>query len=215
MPLVCPHCGAYALSNPDHRPDATRCAACETVTPANIPPLFVVTGASGSGKTTIIPALRPLLPDCIVFDKDLLWGRPESDQFTNNWLRIAYSVAQGGRYSVLCGTTMPWDVDACEDRTLVGPVHYLNLHCNDMVREERLRARPGWRGAGTDAFVDEHITFAHWLVDNAATAYTPPIVTVDTSDRPVADAAAEVAAWVQRILAEQVAPAPSGSAVGA
>ena len=215
MPLVCPHCGAYALSNLDRRPDATRCTACQAVTPANILPLFGVTGASGSGKTTIIPALRPLLPDCVVFDKDLLWGRPATDQFTNNWLRIAYSVAQSGRYSVLCGTTMPWDVEACADRTLVGPVHYLNLHCTDTVRAARLRARPAWRGSGSDAFVAEHRAFARWLLDNAATAYDPPMVTVDTSGRPVAAVAAEVAAWVHDGSAARGAPDPSDAAVGA
>lgn len=46
MPLVCPHCGAYALSNPDHRLDATRCAACDTLTRANILPFWMLPRAT-------------------------------------------------------------------------------------------------------------------------------------------------------------------------
>jgi len=65
MPLVCPSCGAYALGNPARTPGETSCSACGRTTPANIFPLCVVTGASGSGKTTVIPALRERLPEAI------------------------------------------------------------------------------------------------------------------------------------------------------
>jgi hypothetical protein len=40
---------------------------------------------------------------------------------------------------------MPWDIDACPDRGLVGSVHFLNLHCSDEIREQRWRERPPWR----------------------------------------------------------------------
>ena len=33
-------------------------------------PLFIVTGASGTGKTTVIKELRGLLPDVDIFDID-------------------------------------------------------------------------------------------------------------------------------------------------
>ena len=98
-------------------------------TPALILPLFVVTGASGSGKSTIVSELQRRLPDCVVFDNDLLWGKMGDDmyQFHNNWIRIAYAVAQGERHTVICGTIMPWDLDKAEDRRLLGTVHFVNL----------------------------------------------------------------------------------------
>ncbi len=58
MPLVCPKCGAYALNNTERSPNATTCSACGQSTSANIFPLFIVTGASGSGKSTVVSELR-------------------------------------------------------------------------------------------------------------------------------------------------------------
>ncbi len=89
MPLVCPHCGAYALNNTERNLNFTTCSQCGKTTPANILPLFVVTGTSGAGKTSVVPALLQELPECVVFDKDLLWSRCDDTQFYNNWLRIA------------------------------------------------------------------------------------------------------------------------------
>jgi len=153
--------------------------------------------------------LRRYLSECVIFDKDLLWGRPASEHFTNNWLRIAYSIAQGDRHTIICGTIMPWDIDACEDRGLVGAVHFLNLHCNDDVRERRLRERPEWRASSSDAFIAEHKTFAHWLVANAATAYNPSMPIVDTSHASVSDVALTVAQWIRAVLDGQMAPKPA------
>jgi hypothetical protein len=182
---------------------------CHQTTGANIFPLFVVTGASGSGKTFVIPELRCQLPECLVFDKDLLWGRAAPDQFTNNWLRIAYSVAQGGRHTVICGTLMPGDLQACEDRSLVGTIHFLNLHCADDVREQRLRERPAWRQAADEAFIARHKQFARWLLENAATAYEPPMPTVDTSQAPVSEIAGSIAEWVQGVLGGRTVQQPA------
>src|SRR4051794_19524157 len=111
MPLVCPKCGAYALDNPEHSPNSTQCAECGQATPANILPLFIVTGASGSGKSAAAGELRGRLPECVVFDSDLLWGRTAEGQYHNDWIRIAYSIAQGGRHTIICGTLMPDDMD--------------------------------------------------------------------------------------------------------
>jgi hypothetical protein len=168
-----------------------------------------VTGTSGSGKTSVIPALRQALPECIIFDKDLLWGRCDEKQFYNNWLRIAYSIAQGGRHTVICGTIMPWDFNDCEDRGLVGTIHFLNLHCNDQVREQRLRSRPAWRESSSDAFILEHKRFAQWLLDNAATEYDPPMVTVDTSNVSIEEVAQAIAQWVLAILDRQTKREPN------
>ncbi len=199
MPLVCPNCGANALTLAEGCPNSTCCTECGQTTPANILPLFVVTGASGSGKTTVIPELRCRLPECVVFDKDLLWGRAAGEHFTNNWLRIAYSIAQGGRHTIICGTIMPWDIDACPDLGLVGTVHFLNLHCRDEIREQRLRERPPWRQSSPE-FINEHKQFARWLVNNASLKYDPPMPTVDTSTTPVAEVASAIAQWVLTIL---------------
>jgi len=213
MPLICPKCGAYALNNIERKPDATTCSACGQSTPANIYPLFIVTGASGSGKSTVVAELRCQLPECVIFDSDLLWGRTK--EYYNTWLRIAYSIAQGGQYTVICGTLMSWDLEACEDRGLVGTIHFLNLHCSDEVREQRLRARPMWRHSSNDAYIEEHRRFAQWLLDNAATAYNPPMSVVDTTNASVTEVAAAIAHWVLMVLQDKPRGEPACSSSSA
>lgn len=150
MPLVCPSCGQYTLDNEDRRADKLSCEGCGSSVRANLYSLFIITGASGSGKTSVLPLVRSRLPNSIVYDADLLWGRCAEGQFLNNWLKIAYSNAQAGVHTILCGTVMPWDLDAAENRPLVGSVFYLNLHCENTDRASRLFARPSFRGMTVD-----------------------------------------------------------------
>ncbi len=110
------------------------------------------------------------------------------------------AIAQGGRHTVICGTLMPWDLDACDARGLVGSIHFLNLHCSDEVREQRLRARPAWRQSSHEAYIEQHRKFAQWLLDNAATAYNPSMQIVDTSNASVTEVAAAIARWVLTVL---------------
>ena len=91
---------------------------------------------------------------------------------------------------------MPWDLDACEDRGLVGTIHFLNLHCSDEIREQRLRARPAERNSASEDFINEHKRFGQWLVDNASIRYDPPMITVDTSDKSVEEVGQEIKLWV-------------------
>ena len=85
------------------------CPACEHVDPTVvIRPLFVVTGASGSGKTTIFPELLSRMAGwCAVFDADWLidpLGRAAKDgqidwtAFSDTW---PWSGASGCVYSLL------------------------------------------------------------------------------------------------------------------
>jgi energy-coupling factor transporter ATP-binding protein EcfA2 len=210
MALVCPQCGMYTLNNNPPSLNSLHCTSCDRDIPTNILPFFVVTGASGSGKSTVLPELRRLLPEVIILDKDILWNFTASDKFNEVWLRIVYTLAQSGRHALICGTTMPWDLAKSEDRGLVGTIHFLNLHCNDTVREARLRARPEWRGSGGEAFVAEHIQFAHWLLENAATAFDPPMLTLDTTNSSPLEVARAIAEWVTTTLNGKltVSPAP-------
>ncbi len=90
-----------------------------------------------------------------------------------------------------------------QGRGLVGTIHFLNLHCDAEVREHRLRARPSWRQSSNDAFIEEHRRFANWLLDNATTAYNPPMATVDTSNSSVTEVAAAIARWVLTVLQDK------------
>ena len=83
---------------------------------ALLPPTVVVTGAPGSGKSTVAHALRALNGDLVVFDMDsllpaaselatadLLHARKAWPAYRRLWLDIAAEVARGGRIPVLFG----------------------------------------------------------------------------------------------------------------
>jgi len=203
MAVVCEGCGGWVEPVVDHEAQEWRCPGCGRATPGRLLPLFIVTGASGAGKTAVVTPLRGLLPDWDVFETDILWDSghdADPDRAwhfaRSNWLRIAHSIAQSGRHTILCGTQVPEHIDRCDHRAFFPRVHYLNLHCDDAMRAARLRARPAWRGCD-EAFVAEQRNFARWLMGNAETAFDPPLVTIDTTEASVEDVAAQVATWAR------------------
>ena len=158
-------------------------------------PLFLVTGASGSGKTTIIGQLRSRLPECDVFEIDatLQVAALGWEVWRNTWLRVVHEVALNGRVSVLCGSLQPDQLKDLPARRLIGPVHCCVLDCPDAVRARRLLARPAWRGTSTDTAIANHQRYAAWLRANVDPCF-------DTSLLTPGEVASQVAAWVRRQL---------------
>jgi hypothetical protein len=182
---VCPRCG---------RRDET----------ASVKPLFVVTGASGSGKTTIFgPLSRLLTGKCVVFDVDwlpdaagvLAGGVPVTEipwtGFDQAWLAVAHGVAQSGLATVLLGTVTPDRVESNAGRVWIGSVHSLVLDCADEIRRERIAARPAWRLRDTE----QQISFGRWLRETV-------VDRVDTQCS-AEEAAPAVARWVESCLATE------------
>lgn len=182
---VCPRCGSV---------DDT----------AAISPLFVVTGASGSGKTAVLgPLARRLAGRCVTFDVDWLLdsaGRLADGQplpwpaFRDAWLAVAHGVAQCGMPTVLLGPFLPDQLEPLPARRWVGAVHFLALDCPDDLRRARIRARPSWRGHDGEGQVE----FGRWLRRNVTDL-------VDTSIGGPEDTAAAVAAWVTSHLVRPAA----------
>jgi energy-coupling factor transporter ATP-binding protein EcfA2 len=198
--VFCDECGAYAIRRRSlHAGIAEfRCDACQRELTQRVLPLCIVTGASGVGKTTILPHLQRLLPEYGVLDKDAMWAR-DWDMAYNNLFRVASALAQGGRGTVIVGTIIPAHIDGLSDRDLVGRIAYANLHCDDATRARRLRHRRTW-GLPDPAFIDAHREFAQWLLDNAAQRFVPPMPTFDTTATPPGEVAVGVAAWVRAHL---------------
>jgi gluconate kinase len=200
-------CGPGTALQPDRPARLLRCPRCGGERRLPGLPLFVVTGASGTGKSTIAEPLRRRLPDCEVFDADVIlhvaalgW-----DTWRNTWLQLAHAIALNGRATVLCGSLLPEQLEGLPARRLVGPIHCCNLDCPDAVLAERLRARPAWRGSSHEANIVEHQRFAARL-----RAQIRP--TFDTSVLSVEEVADRVAGWVHRLL---VGAAPGNTAIAA
>jgi len=179
---------------------AARCPVCGGADrTAATAPLFVVTGASGSGKSTVLPELlRCLAGQCAVFDVDWLIdplsraakdGQTDWDSFRDAWLHVAHGVAQNGLPTLLLGPFIPEHLESPPGRRWVDEIHYLVLDCPDELRRQRIEARPRWRGRD----IDEQTAFGRWLRQNLA-----PVI--DTSTDSPAGVAQRVAAWVQAQL---------------
>jgi hypothetical protein len=199
----CQACDEPRLMAPGPDDGVVRCPECGSVAPqAVIRPLFVVTGASGAGKTTIFPELLlQLRGTAAVFDADSLidpLGRAAKDgqinwtAFTDTWLHVAHGVAQNGLPTLLLAPFIPENLDPLPGRAWVGDIHYLVLDCPDDERRRRMEARPRWRARD----IEEQTAFGRWLRANL-----DPVV--DTTTRSPAEVAAAVAGWVRSHLPPQ------------
>jgi len=115
-----------------------------------VAPLFMVTGAPGSGKTSVLPYLvaagadRFVVADMdeILTDGDLLGitiagsaGARSWPSYNRLWGRITMLVRRSGRPMVLLCPLEPaqWSVE--------GPVLWTHLDCSDLERRRRLAER--------------------------------------------------------------------------
>ncbi len=180
----------------ERRERVLRCPRCGDEQQVPDLPLFVVTGASGTGKSTVTGPLRSQLPDCEVFDTDALLhvAALGLDTMRGTWLRLAHDIALNGRVTVLAGSLLPSQLEPLPGRKLIGPIRFCTLDCPDAVIAERLRSRPSWRFTSRETAVAEHQGFAAWLRTHIQPCY-------DTSLLSPAETAEHIATWVRQNLA--------------
>ncbi len=155
-------------------------------------PLFIVTGYSGSGKTTVSRALGKIMNEFYVFDMDVIVEEQDFQSACNRWLRIAYFNMLGGRGTILFGAVpSPYNIEICEFYRYFAPVHYLILHCSDETRTRRLTERGSWTPAGI-----HHTNLAAAETIRVARHSVPPIPVVDTTNTPPQLAAEAIREWV-------------------
>lgn len=194
--MFCYQCGGYTVKRRAliEGIGTFSCGDCGSQFTKIVLPLFIVTGASGVGKSSIIEPLQRLLTGYGVFDKDQMWAG-SWDMAYNNFFRIASALAQGGKGTVLVGTIVPDHLDGLSDRDLVGETFYINLHTDDETRRMRLLSRRKW-GYPNEAFIEEHARFAAQLLRDANTEFGQPMLTIDTTKTTPQKAAEEVAEWI-------------------
>lgn len=203
---VCPHCGEYSIEKRiDPSGPFAICPHCQYAHPFLQQPLFIITGASGTGKSTICLSLVSMLQQCVVMEQDILWGKvPATSEdnyrsYRNIWLRIAKNIGQAGRPVVLCGTGIPEQFEECPERRYFSTLYYLTLICDDDVLVERLKKRPEWRQTRSPGFLENMMEFNRWLKTNASLT-NPPMSLYDTSHKDIDETVQHVAEWVRKRL---------------
>ena len=169
---VCPRCGLFREDKMiDTDGSCAICPDCKYPHPFIRKPLFVLTGASGTGKSTL--ALRLLHePDIIALETDIFWrnefATPDNDYyaFRNLCLRVAKNIQQNGRPVLLCGSATPGQFEQCVQSRYFSSIHYLALTCDNAELEKRLQARPAWRDSGSPQFIEAMLAYNQWFKDN-------------------------------------------------
>jgi broad-specificity NMP kinase len=202
---ICPACGLWADAPAvDPVRDHVACPHCGSDRPLRRLPLFVVTGASGVGKSTVCEHLAPALADTVCLEADTLWGHVPATAadgpgaYWNVWLDLAVAIHQSGRPVALFGTTVPEHLEECPARPLLRAVHYLALVLDPAELARRLRERPAWRGCSADLFVAEMVQFDGWLRAHAAET-RPPMTVLDVTGQSIAETRGRVAEWIRAL----------------
>lgn len=209
MPRVCPECGEWCEEEPiDFTVPAVICPHCQYGEPFLRLPLFVITGASGAGKTTLGRHLPARLPECVTLDTDILWGvlpataEKNYNDYQDRWLHLARHIAQNGRPVVLCGTTMPERIMASPEHRYFSDIHILALVCDDDVLIQRLKQRPAWRGCDNEETQNTMVKFNRWHKEQADQTQ-PPMTLYDTTTSTLEQTLEDTRQWIYERL-----PAP-------
>jgi guanylate kinase len=172
-------------------------------------PLFIVAGASGTGKTTILKELFGKLDKVILLESDIIWqeefNKPENNykQFFETWLRLAKNISQSGRPVVLFGAGLgvPDNIESCIERRYFSNIFYLSLYCSDNELENRLKNRPRWRNCYSEEFIEKQIEFNNWFKQYGKEK-KPEIELIDTTNSTLDESVEKVKYWINEKYAE-------------
>jgi hypothetical protein len=122
--------------------------------------LYLVTGASGSGKTACLEVLRPRNPQIVWYDFDELGVPTNADlvwrqQTTEYWLQRAIQNQAKGLDTCINGNMILGEVLACPSAPKINGLAVCLLDCYDVARIDRLRTR------GSD-LTHEMLCWAAW-----------------------------------------------------
>lgn len=170
--------------------------------PTNKQPLFIITGASCVGKSTLCEQLFMNEKEYIVMESDLLWNdmynTPEDDYcaYRRLWMRICANISQIGKPVVLCGCAVPKQFENQPEREMFSDIYYLAAVCDDAVLEKRMRIG---RKVDEDGWIKSSLDFNNWLKQNANDT-SPCITLLDTTDLSPVEAAEIVDKWITKKL---------------
>jgi len=160
-------------------------------------PLFIITGASGVGKSTICEILFQNETDYIIMESDLLWhdiyNTPKDNyrKYRELWLRVCGNISQIGKPVVLCGCVTPEQFDVCVEKDLFTKIYYLAIICDDDILENRMK---NGRKINDENWIKSSIEFNRWIKDNGK---EQNICLINTTGLLPEQVAKEIDIWIR------------------
>jgi broad-specificity NMP kinase len=210
VPFTCEVCGRGTdLELIPAVGDMLRCPHCAGERPFVRPPLLVVTGTAGVGKSTLCARLAGTIPGAVLLDADVHADdlasvvSPNQDYpaFWRSMMRLAHELAQNNVVVVYFAVMLPDQILA--NRDVLGyfdSVHFLCLTCPPDVLHERLARRVG--SSEATARLEVWLDFNRAL--RAAARETPTATVVDAG-RTIDEVELDVRRWVDTHLHERSA----------
>jgi predicted ABC-type ATPase len=205
VPVTCDACGAGRdlVQIPAHGA-VLRCPQCEDERPFFRPPLLVVAGTSGAGKSTICARLagtipRAVLLDADVFSDDMISLVHPNEDYPAFWrllARLAHEISQNNLAVVFFSVMLPQQLLANTDVLgYFGSVSFLCLTCNaEVLRTRFMRRVGGWTDTQSiEAAVDRWSRFNDVLTDSARA--TDHVDVIDAT-RPTGEVERDVRGWI-------------------
>lgn len=168
-------------------------------------PLFIVTGASGVGKSTMCNLMMEQEETYIVMESDLLWhdmyNTPEDNYlaYRRLWMRVCATISKIGMPVVLCGCAVPEQFENQPERDMFSEMHYLAVVCDDATLEHRMR---NGRNIHDATWLQSSLDFNRWLKQHAGTT-SPAIHLLDTTQTTPAQAATQADAWIRHMMKKE------------
>ncbi|GHU87927.1 nucleoside kinase [Spirochaetia bacterium] len=204
---ICNNCGQYHADKIiDPEGPYAICPECNHKIPFLQLPLLIVTGAGGTGKSTVCNSLLGKNNEAVILDSDILWreefNKPENNYrpYFETWLRVSKNIAQSGRPVVLFGAGLgvPDNIEPCIERRYFSNIYYLGLYCSADILAARLKDRPEWRNAGNIKFIEDQIKFNDWFMQYGNKK--PAIDLLDTTNVPIEKTVQDVSLWISAKL---------------
>ena len=210
MVNVCSQCGEYcAEKNVDINNKTAICPLCGYKNRHVSLPLFIVGGASGTGKTAVLKELIGNIDNAVLMESDIIWqeefNKPEGNyrKFFETWLRIAKNISQSGKPVAIFGSGfgVPENIEGCIERRYFSNIYYLNIFCSENELEERLKRRPQWRKCQGKEFIDRQKEFNNWIKNMGK---KPGIDLLDTTELTIQKSANNIKNWINRKLGNEI-----------
>lgn len=156
--------------------------------------LFVVTGASGIGKSAACEILFKNEKDYIIMESDLLWSdvynTPENNYkvYRELWMRVCSNISQIGMPVVLCGCATPEQFEVCYARKYFSEIIYIAVVAEKEVLIRRMKYG---RNVTDENWIRSSDQFNEWLKDNAAKT-TPNLILVDNTHMSLEETAKKI-----------------------